>query len=1193
MRRKSSWKKCCLSLVMAVAVTVTGILPSSVGQVAAAESGSTVITSMAYDEGPTFTASGLSEASFGFRMPFFNGGAATWGDVASDLGVNVKVDGAWKDIDSVSKYVYNSNWGHWSDGGANGFWFKVSQSTYLQLYSKSNPSVTLEYNLILNTTDTSAVTALSPAAETTISANRTGTGFIAFPNAIAGGASYPTGADNLVAYVKGVNEPDNAYVNIDNNAESGWIYNTNFGIEQYGYWFAVADTGSINVKLAMKDKENISLVYTITYSDTVRSDYTVYANGATTITADSKTGAAGVVFPYLGGTGTDNLPTNKELDNFVIEYYSESAGAWVEFANSAVSGWYYQGNGYVSYSSKNQWGYFDDYVYGLWFQPITEDFKLRIGYPQNGEKGGAVGSNYIEYQFIGAPDAYRPEDVEVSDITVGGASSDPNALDGWNLYYNDEFSGNALDMSSWSYNTGYFLNTSDPSTFGWGNNEAEYYTSDADNIFVSDGSLHLVAKYDPYTFTCTDAAQTKVTANYSSGKIISKDKVSFTYGRVDFRAKLPSGTGLWPALWLLPNDDTYGTWAASGEIDVMEARGRVTNSTSGTIHYGGTWPNNTYTGTDYIFPDGSTFDDGYHVYSVIWEEDNITWYVDGEFFQYIPKSQWYSANSDSDTAPFDQDFYLIMNLAVGGWFDGGVLPDSSFTSAEMLVDYVRVYKAEGSSEVTVVPIEGLSLDKSSVELTVGQTTDLIKSYAPSNTTQRNVTWSSSNEAVATVSSGQITAVGEGTAVITAASSVNPSITASCTVTVKKAESSETGGETGGSTGGETGGETGGSTGGETGGETGGTTGGTIDDFQANGEYGVHYNSNKTVTFYVKAQDTAFAPMLYWGTNKTNPSLSDLGGVVLEKNTALGENYFSYTTTQTFGESDVISYLFSYTPIDGVGRIDTAIISTKTADMNTGSETEGNTGSETGGETGGNTGSETGGETGGNTGGETGSETGGSTGGTTGQVTVSDEYGVFTNADGTVTFYVKAQDTAFAPMLYWGTNKTNPQLWQLGGVVLEKNASLGENYFSYTTPTALASTDTVSYLFSYTPVDKTGRIDTAITTKQVSELTAPVVEEEEEGAYGVKHNADGTVTFYVYANENEYTPLVYWGFNKTNPQLWQLSGAVMEKTGSKEGYYTYTTTEKVSSGTSVSYMFGYTPLGETGRRDTAIVTETVK
>lgn len=1046
---KKNWKKCCLSFVMAAAITVTSVVAMPVVPVMAAETASKTITSMEYEEGPTFTASGLSEASFGFRMPKFNGGNATWNDVATDLGVNVKVDGEWTDIDSVDRYVYNSNWGHWSDGGANGYWFKVTESTYLQLYAKSNPNITLEYNLILNKADLSAVTGLIPVAESTISANRTGSGFIAFPNAVANGGNYPTSADNLVAYVKSVSEPDSAYVNIDNNAESGWIYNTNFGIEQYGYWFKVDEMGSINVKLALKDHENISTVYTITYSDTVRDNYQVYANGATTITADSETGAAGVVFPSLGGTATENHPTNKELDNFVLEYYNEDTDSWVEFSNSAQSGWYYQGNGYVNYSSKNQWGYFDDYVYGLWFQPITEDFKLRIGYPLSGQKGTEVGSNYIEYQFIGAPDAYRPEDVEISNISVGGDNSDPNALDGWNLYFNDEFSGNSLDMSNWSYNTGYFLNTSDPSTYGWGNNEAEYYTSDSDNIFVGDGALHLVAKYDPYTFTCTDADKTKVTADYSSGKIISKDKVSFTYGRVDFRAKLPAGNGLWPALWLLPNDDSYGTWAASGEIDVMEARGRVTNSTSGTIHYGGTWPNNKYTGTDYIFPDGSTFDDGYHVYSVIWEEDCITWYVDGEFFQYIPKSLWYSANSDSDTAPFDKDFYLIMNLAVGGWFDGGILPGADFSSAEMLVDYVRVYKAEGSEDVQAVPIQGLTLDKSNAELMVGQTTDLIKTYAPSNTTQRNVTWTSSNESVATVAAGQVTAVGEGTAVITATSAANPAITASCKVIVSKSDSTSSGSDQGDIKDEEDKGNTGGET----------ESADVPDDFIATAEYGVHYNKNKTATFYVKAKDTAFAPMLYWGTNKNNPTLGDLGGVMLEKNSKIGENYFSYTTTQKFEASDAVSYLFSYTPIDENGRIDTAITTVKITDVNSES----------------------------------------------------------TESSG------------------------------------DKNDDIIED-------------------------GSTGDTE---------------AENNEDSAYGVKRNADGTVTLYVYANENEATPLAFWGFNKTNPQLSQLSGAVMERTGSKAGYYTYTIPEKVASGTTISYMFGYTPLGETGRRDTIIITETIK
>lgn len=1155
MKRRMNWVKRSLGILLAAALCFTDIVPSlALEAYAATANENAVITSMAYDDGPTFTVSGMSEGSFGFRMPVFNGGANVWGDVAADLGVNVKVNGTWQDIDSVEGYVYNSNWGHWSDSGFNGFWFKVTESTYLQLYSKANPSVTLEYNLILNTTDIMAVTALSATAGTTVSANRTGSGFIAFPNAIANGASYPTGADNLVAYVKPAGEPDSAYVNIDNNAESGWIYNTNFGIEQYGYWFKVADTGSINVKLALKDKENVALVYEITYSDTTRTDYTVYANGATTITADAKTGAAGVVFPYLGGTGTDNLPTNKELDNFVIEFYSESEGKWVEFTNSAFSNWFYQGGGYVNYSSKNQWGYFDDYVYGLWFQPITEDFRLRIGYPVNGEKGGAVGSNYIEYQFVGAPNAYRPEDVEISNITVGGEGSDPYALDGWDLYYNDEFDGNSLDMNSWSYNTGYFINPSDPNTFGWGNNEAEYYTDDADNIYVDDGSLHLIAKYDPYTFTCTDAAQTKVTADYSSGKIISKDKVSFTYGRIDFRAKLPAGQGVWPALWLLPNDDSYGTWAASGEIDVMEARGRVPNSTCGTIHYGGTWPNNTYTGTDYIFPEGSTFDDGYHVYSLIWEKDNLTWYVDGEFFQYIPKEQWYSAGSDSDTAPFDQDFYIIMNVAIGGWFDGGILPDSSFTSAEMLVDYVRVYKEKGTYDFDTVALKDLSLNKTAVTLKPGQTAELLKTYTPSNTTQRNVNWTSSDESVAKVSAGQVVAVSEGTAVITATSVDNPAISASCVVTVE-ADTTEKP-------------------------EPDVPPVEDDDKLVVTDEYGVVQNSDGTLTFYVKAQDTAFAPMLYWGANKTNPSLPQLSGVFFTKNTDLGDNYFSYRTTEAFADTDVISYMFSYTPVDGAGRMDTAIMSTAVADMGNGNQ-------------------------------------GGSSETPVEPVEpvepeepeepskpeepsqpadpeVTGVSGVVQNADGTLTFYVQAEDTAFAPMLFWGVNKVNPQLSQLGGVILTKNVALGENYFSYTTAETYATTDNISYMFSYTPLGEGGRIDSAIVTESVAKFTQPVQEEDvAEGAYGVKHNADGTLTFYVYANEAEYMPLVYWGVNKTNPALWDLSGAGMERTGNKEGYYTYTTTQSVNSGSGVSYMFGYTPLGENGRRDTEIFTVNVK
>ena len=325
MKRKSNWKKCCVGIAMAVALGVTGIMPCTAMTVSAEESTGTLITSMAYDNGPDFTVQGLSQGSVGFNMPKFNGGTASWADVVDDLGVNVMVDGAWKDIDSVSKFVYNSNWGHWSDSGFNGYWFKLTESVSVQLYAKSNPNVSLVYNLNFVKPDISAVTGLAAVGSTTISGNRTGSGFISFPNAVAGG-NYPTGADDLVAYVKSVGAPDSEYVNIDNNAASGWIYDTNFGVEQYGYWFKVEESGAINVKLALKDRPEIALVYEITYADTTRSSYAVHANGATTITADAESGSAGVVFPYLGGTGTDNLPTNKELDNFVIQYYNAATG---------------------------------------------------------------------------------------------------------------------------------------------------------------------------------------------------------------------------------------------------------------------------------------------------------------------------------------------------------------------------------------------------------------------------------------------------------------------------------------------------------------------------------------------------------------------------------------------------------------------------------------------------------------------------------------------------------------------------------------------------------------------------------------------------------------------------------------------------------------------------------------------------
>ena len=671
------------SLVMAFVLTLSLAMSGQPTDAYAADT----ITSMTYysaGDGPVLTGSGVENASYGFVMPVFNGGAVTWEDVSGDMQVNVLNNGVWTDIDQVDGFIYNSNWGHWSDSGFYGFWFVLSETTQLQLQSKANPGVTLEYTMEFTKLSTAAITSMVATQGPELTAGVTGGCGFTYPT-FNGDSSvtYEQVADDLKVYVRTVSDSD--WIDIDNNAASGWIYDQNFG--QFwdgpgGYWFSVTET--TYVRLQSKSNPSVYLDYTINYSDPVRTTYTLTADQTTYTAGD--TGAIGIPLPYIDG----GYPVSSELDNFVYEV--KVNGVWVELGNVADSGFSYQGNGYNKMSDKNQWGYWVDGIYGLWFQPIQEDMQFRIGYPLNGEKGGDIGNNYVVYTFIGNPDAPRPDPTLFVDIEL--ASADNTSLDGWELIWNDEFNGSSLDTSKWANQTGYYID-GNADMWGWGNNELEYYTDSEKNTYIQDGKLNLAAFYEPTTFPEIDPNRV---AYYSSGKVISQNKFSFKYGRIDFCAKLPDGNGIWPALWLLPNDSVYGAWAASGEIDVMEARGRITNSTSGTIHFGGTWPSNTYLGSDYVFPEGSAFDDGYHVYSLIWEEDMMKWYVDGECFSVITNEQWYSAADPSNpNAPFDQEFYIIMNLAVGGWFDGGITPEEGDIPAEMNVEYVRVYQAAGDA----------------------------------------------------------------------------------------------------------------------------------------------------------------------------------------------------------------------------------------------------------------------------------------------------------------------------------------------------------------------------------------------------------------------------------------------------------------------------------------------------------------
>jgi beta-glucanase (GH16 family) len=758
-----------LTVVMMASV---GLLPMS--KVRVVEAAGVTVTSMTYfsaADGPVISKSGVGQASYGFVMPIFNGGSATWNDVADDVGVNVKVGGSWVDIDSVGSYIYNQNWGHWSDGGVNGYWFTLSATTEIQLFSKAN-GVTLDYTLVFQNINTTTITAMTPTQGPQITAGFTGGAGFTYPTFNNDAAiTYEAVADDLKVYVKPVNS--STWIDIDNNAASGWIYDSNFG--QFtegggGYWFTV--TESINVKLESKTSL-VNVAYTITFNEPVRNSYSITPYDGTTFTADVS-GVIGMPLPKIDG----GAPIGTELGNFV--YQISINGQWVDMGNSSQSGFLYSGNGYNNLSDANQWGYWADYIYGLWFQPIQEDMQIRIGYPLNGQAGGSIGNNFVYYTFIGNPNAPRPDVTDHDDISIGTPSNP--AIEGMNLIWQDEFNGTVLDTSKWNYEQGYYI-SNDPNSWGWGNAELQHYTNSAQNVFVQNGQLNIKALNDPKSFPQDPSRY----AQYSSGKINTKDHLSFQYGRVDIRAKLPTGNGVWPALWMLPEDAAYGAWAASGEIDIMEAKGRLPGTTSGAVHFGGQWPVNRYIAGEYHFPEGQTFANDYHVYSLIWEEDNVKWYVDGHFFFKVSRAQWYSvAAPNNPNAPFDQPFYIIMNLAIGGHFDGGLAPDPADIPATMQVDYVRVYKDGGGENPNNVPVTGVTLSQNTAQLEVGQNVQLNASVAPSNATNNQVTWTVAGTGIASVNQqGIVTGLAPGTATVTA-TTVDGNKTAVCTLTVVSA-----------------------------------------------------------------------------------------------------------------------------------------------------------------------------------------------------------------------------------------------------------------------------------------------------------------------------------------------------------------------------------------------------------------------
>lgn len=246
-------------------------------------------------------------------------------------------------------------------------------------------------------------------------------------------------------------------------------------------------------------------------------------------------------------------------------------------------------------------------------------------------------------------------------------------IEGYNLLWNDEFDGEALDETKWRY---------DPHQPGWTNHELQEYTTSTDNVFLRDGKLVLKAiktekDGKPY---------------YTSGKINGMKKSDFMYGKVVVSAKVPEGQGLWPAIWMMPTlESLYGSWPKCGEIDIMESLGNDTSTSYSTIHYGE--PHGEQQGT-IIKTGADSFSSKFHEYSVEWEPGEMRFYTDGELV--LTCNDWFTGSEGADEvpypAPFDQDFYIQLNLAVGGDWPGNPDASTDFSKAEFEVDYVRVYQ---------------------------------------------------------------------------------------------------------------------------------------------------------------------------------------------------------------------------------------------------------------------------------------------------------------------------------------------------------------------------------------------------------------------------------------------------------------------------------------------------------------------
>ncbi len=255
-------------------------------------------------------------------------------------------------------------------------------------------------------------------------------------------------------------------------------------------------------------------------------------------------------------------------------------------------------------------------------------------------------------------------------------ASDETALPGWTLTWSDEFNGpdgSAVDPTKWKHDVG---------GTGWGNNELEYYTDGTQNAVVQGGYLVVTATSQGASqYTCSYGA-----CKYTSARLLTEGLFSQQYGRFEARAQMPTGKGLWPAIWALGSNIATVNWPTCGEIDFMETIGSDITTNHGSLHM----PNNYGPTGTYTLPGGASFADAFHTFAIDWEPGSVAFYVDDQLYETQK-----STVPGGDTWEFDHPFFLLINVAVGGTWPGS--PDTTTTFPQTLkVDWVRVYQKNGT-----------------------------------------------------------------------------------------------------------------------------------------------------------------------------------------------------------------------------------------------------------------------------------------------------------------------------------------------------------------------------------------------------------------------------------------------------------------------------------------------------------------